>query len=142
MIRWTGLAPWEFAFPFPGSLASTFRTSLTWFQIPGFRFRVSEDFSLGFLRISVLGFSGFRFRVSQNFVFGFLGISVSGFSGFRFRVSRDFGSGFLRISVVGFTGGRVHVRDGAAPAHPGPRALEMLRIRLRAGQENSLESGP
>jgi len=23
MIRWTGLAPWEFEFPFPGSLAST-----------------------------------------------------------------------------------------------------------------------
>jgi len=23
-IRWTGLAPWEFEFPFPGSLASTF----------------------------------------------------------------------------------------------------------------------
>ena len=25
MIRWTGLAPWEFEFPFPGSLISTFR---------------------------------------------------------------------------------------------------------------------
>jgi len=24
MIRWTGLAPWEFDFPFPGSLTSTF----------------------------------------------------------------------------------------------------------------------
>ena len=24
MIRWTGLAPWEFKFPFPGSLTSTF----------------------------------------------------------------------------------------------------------------------
>jgi len=24
MIRWTGLAPWEFEFPFPGTLASTF----------------------------------------------------------------------------------------------------------------------
>jgi len=24
MIRWTGLAPWEFAFPLPGSLTSTF----------------------------------------------------------------------------------------------------------------------
>jgi len=37
MIRWTGLAPWEFEFPFPGSLASTFlersqeqRASSTW----------------------------------------------------------------------------------------------------------------
>jgi len=26
MIRWTGLAPWEFEFPFPGSLTSTFQT--------------------------------------------------------------------------------------------------------------------
>ena len=24
MIRWTGLAPWEFAFSFPGSITSTF----------------------------------------------------------------------------------------------------------------------
>ena len=24
MIRWTGLAPWEFEFPFPGSLTPTF----------------------------------------------------------------------------------------------------------------------
>ena len=24
MIRWTGLAPWEFEFPFPGGLAPTF----------------------------------------------------------------------------------------------------------------------
>jgi len=24
VIRWTGLAPWEFDFPFPGSLTSTF----------------------------------------------------------------------------------------------------------------------
>ena len=24
MIRWTGLAPWEFEFPFPGSLTSAF----------------------------------------------------------------------------------------------------------------------
>ena len=24
MMRWTGLAPWEFEFPFPGSLISTF----------------------------------------------------------------------------------------------------------------------
>jgi len=29
MIRWTGLAPWGFEFPFPGSLASTF-TSAYW----------------------------------------------------------------------------------------------------------------
>ena len=28
MIRWTGLAPWEFDFPFPGCLTSTFRQTL------------------------------------------------------------------------------------------------------------------
>ena len=28
MIRWTGLAPWEFEFPFPGSLTSTFLARL------------------------------------------------------------------------------------------------------------------
>jgi hypothetical protein len=28
MIRWTSLAPWEFTFPLPGSLASTFLTPL------------------------------------------------------------------------------------------------------------------
>ena len=28
MIRWTGLAPWEFEFPFPGSLTSTFLNRL------------------------------------------------------------------------------------------------------------------
>jgi len=26
IIRWTGFVPWEFEFPFPGSLASTFLT--------------------------------------------------------------------------------------------------------------------
>jgi len=30
MIRWNGLAPWEFEFPFPGSLTYTF-------LVPGFR---------------------------------------------------------------------------------------------------------
>ena len=28
MIRWTDLAPWEFEFPFPGSLTSTFLGSV------------------------------------------------------------------------------------------------------------------
>jgi len=28
MIRWTGLTPWEFKFPFPGSLTSTFLVPL------------------------------------------------------------------------------------------------------------------
>ena len=27
MIRWTSLAPWEFEFPFPGSLTATFRNA-------------------------------------------------------------------------------------------------------------------
>ena len=29
MVRWTGLAPWEFEFPFPGSLTYTFLASQT-----------------------------------------------------------------------------------------------------------------
>ena len=29
MMRWTGLAPWEFDFPFPGSLTSTFPYAAT-----------------------------------------------------------------------------------------------------------------
>jgi hypothetical protein len=29
MIWWTGLAPWEFEFTFPGSLTSTFLVHLT-----------------------------------------------------------------------------------------------------------------
>ena len=28
MIGWTGLAPWEFEFPFPGSLTSTFLVAI------------------------------------------------------------------------------------------------------------------
>ena len=28
MIRWTGLAPWEFEFPVPGSLPSTFLSQI------------------------------------------------------------------------------------------------------------------
>ena len=32
MIWWTGLAPWEFEFPFPGSLTSTFLISVTSFR--------------------------------------------------------------------------------------------------------------
>ena len=39
MISWTGLAPWEFASPFPGSLTSTFpKQSYT--ELP---FYLSED---------------------------------------------------------------------------------------------------
>jgi len=35
MIWWTGLAPWEFEFPFPGSLISTFRVALPITLPPG-----------------------------------------------------------------------------------------------------------
>jgi len=28
MTRWTGLAPWEFVFPFPGSFTSTFLSQI------------------------------------------------------------------------------------------------------------------
>jgi len=38
MIRWTGLAPWGFEFPFPGSLTSTFLDHLQ----PPFTFSVSR----------------------------------------------------------------------------------------------------
>jgi len=38
MIRWTGLAPWEFEFPFPGSLTSTFLE-----QGKGARFRSKRE---------------------------------------------------------------------------------------------------
>ena len=34
MIRWTGLAPWEFEFPSPGSLTSTFLTLVVNLQVP------------------------------------------------------------------------------------------------------------
>ena len=45
MIRWTGLAPWEFEFPLPGSLISTFleeayvrlgisRWLVAWIEVP------------------------------------------------------------------------------------------------------------
>jgi len=62
MIRWTGLAPWEFEFPFPGSLTYTFLGGcMVWcveFQVSGFRFQVS-----GF-RCTVQS-SAFGFRVSS-----------------------------------------------------------------------------
>jgi len=44
MIRWTGLAPWEFEFPFPGSLASTVLcpVSFVGFRVQGSGFRVQR----------------------------------------------------------------------------------------------------
>ena len=41
MIRWTGLAPWEFEFPFAGSLTTTFLSRRYKEGIEVFR-RVSE----------------------------------------------------------------------------------------------------
>jgi hypothetical protein len=44
MVWWTGLAPWEFEFPFPGSLISTFPTfqiawvSWLWLRVKFFLF--------------------------------------------------------------------------------------------------------
>ena len=35
IIRWTGLAPWDLEFPFPGSLTSTFLVS-PWPAAPGY----------------------------------------------------------------------------------------------------------
>ena len=37
MIRWTGLAPWEFEFHFPGSLRSTFLEFSKYSSCPGLR---------------------------------------------------------------------------------------------------------
>jgi len=34
MIRWTGLAPWAFAYPFPGSLTSTFLATTRLLLLP------------------------------------------------------------------------------------------------------------
>ena len=44
MIRWTGLAPWEFEFLFPGSLTSTFLTAAATFA--------GETFAGGIPRLS------------------------------------------------------------------------------------------
>ena len=40
MIRWTGLTPWDFEFPFPGSLTSTFLENV---RGSGFDRLVAED---------------------------------------------------------------------------------------------------
>ena len=40
LIRWTGLAPGEFEFPFPGSLTSTFLKQAT--SLFSFRFQVGS----------------------------------------------------------------------------------------------------
>ena len=47
MIRWTGLAPWEFEFPFPGSLTSIFlELSTTAAEREGNNLKGSKDFPL------------------------------------------------------------------------------------------------
>ena len=63
MIRWTGLAPWEFEFPFPGSLTSTFlhrcphRRRVSWSpSLPGLPYPLSEKpFLTGFLSKEIWG---------------------------------------------------------------------------------------
>ena len=44
MIRWTGLAPWAFKFPFPGSLISTFLGLAT---LPSYRGILAEGLRSG-----------------------------------------------------------------------------------------------
>ena len=40
MIKWTGLAPWEFEFPFPGSLTATFLVNGS--NVPGIKWGLEE----------------------------------------------------------------------------------------------------
>ena len=53
MIRWTGLAPWEFEFPFPGSLTSTFLTGGAWPRGPHRRAPHQVHLLSSFLRFSL-----------------------------------------------------------------------------------------
>ena len=62
MIKWTGLAPWEFEFPFPGSLTSTFLRPGFW----GCGFRVSSAASLGVALYSSVDMLDLRYE-SINF---------------------------------------------------------------------------
>ena len=59
MIRWTGLAPWEFEFLLPGSLTSTFLRRRSGIGIQDSRFEI---------RVSGFGVwvSGFGFQVSGS----------------------------------------------------------------------------
>jgi len=64
MIEWTGLAPWEFEFPFSGSLTSTFlcpRHACQALRIRGSVFRVKGQ-GCGFHGLGVR-VQGLRFRV-------------------------------------------------------------------------------
>jgi len=48
MIRWTGLAPWEFEFPFPGSLTATFLQNVKFLAAvtPPTKFLISKPSTL------------------------------------------------------------------------------------------------
>ena len=60
MIWWTGLVPWQFEFPFPGSLTSTFNASCR-FSVSGLRFRVPV-FIYGTYTVYIYGiYTVFRF---------------------------------------------------------------------------------
>ena len=52
MIRWTGLAPWEFEFPFQGILTSTFHLSITSRASPQIPYFFSSSLLLSSLELS------------------------------------------------------------------------------------------
>ena len=55
MIRWIGLAPWEFEFPFPGSLTSTFLMRERIRIIYVWRISSGQVFLIDFVYHSTLG---------------------------------------------------------------------------------------
>ena len=88
MIRWTGLAPWEFEFLFPGSRTSTFLSLWgmhgghvgLWFVVCGLMFVVC---GLLFVVCGLwFGGQGFGFG-ARGFGLGFGGLDSG--SGFQFR---------------------------------------------------------
>jgi len=89
MIRWTGLAPWAFEFPFPGSLTSTFLRTRKYVRLQCKRSKLFQDLTSlcsdppsGIDRVQKL----VKLRTRS-------GVSGSGFrvqlSGFGFRVGTN-----------------------------------------------------
>ena len=70
MIRWTGLAAWEFEFPFPGSLTSTFLMQVSTYP----RSQVNRGVNLSFKSIALVSYANTpilpgvveRFGLSQS----------------------------------------------------------------------------
>ena len=98
MTRWTGLAPWEFKFPFPGSLTCgaqggarpvldqlRSRISGFGFRVPGFVFRAS----CFVFRVSGFGFGISSLGAGVCFGAGNGGISGLGFEVWGFTVPDD-----------------------------------------------------